>query len=333
MPDPSIPHPSVPHPSGSHPVGSHPTTSDPVTPDPWARSTGDRRDPAGDLPTGPLPVVGDRAATPAISAAPDPWSDRSAPARSGASERAHRPRTPWTVTDVLAGLGVALLLSIVLAVPFTLDGGRTGITALVVAGLLPIWGGLTVAVLWASRAHGSGHLASDLGLHFRWIDLAIGLAAGLALRIASVVVAVVVTAIAGSPATGNSPLPLAGSGTGAVVVVAVATVLIAPVVEELFFRGLGLRATLASWGRRDARAGTPGRDRRTGAALVTAVLFAVLHLSEVADGVSLAVLFPTLVLAGLVLAALTLRTGRLGPAIVTHVVFNGTAVLAALLIG
>ena len=246
--------------------------------------------------------------------------------------RIPRPRTPWTVTDVLAGMGIALLLSVLLAVPFTLGGEQRGVTALVVAGLLPIWAGLTAAVLWASRTHGSGHLRSDIGLHFRWIDLAVGLGVGLALRLASVVIAVMVTTIAGAPATGNSPLPLAGRSTIAVVVVSLATVLIAPVVEEMFFRGLGLRSVLASWGRHDARAGRPGRDRRAAAAVVTALLFAVLHLSEVADGVSLLVLFPTLVLAGLTLAGLTLRSGRLGPAIVTHVVFNGTAVLVGLLL-
>ena len=42
------------------------------------------------------------------------------------------------------------------------------------------------------------------------------------------------------------------------------------------------------------------------------------------------VLLPGLFFAGWVMARLTLWRQRLGPAIVTHVVFNGTAVLALL---
>ncbi|MBI4769105.1 MAG: CPBP family intramembrane metalloprotease [Chloroflexi bacterium] len=80
-----------------------------------------------------------------------------------------------------------------------------------------------------------------------------------------------------------------------------ASVVAAPFAEETFFRGYVLQKWMASRGR--------------GTALVaSSALFAVLHLNPVA--------VPAIFFTGLALALLTLRTGRLAPAILAHATFN-----------
>jgi membrane protease YdiL (CAAX protease family) len=107
------------------------------------------------------------------------------------------------------------------------------------------------------------------------------------------------------------------------------------VIEEIFFRGVGLRGALAGLLHRsatDIRLADPRRRARIAIA-ATAAVFALLHVSEVDDAVSALVLVPGLFAAGVVLGWLTVRTGRLGPAIVTHVVFNAVAVVALVVMG
>jgi hypothetical protein len=96
------------------------------------------------------------------------------------------------------------------------------------------------------------------------------------------------------------------------VAVVVVSVLLAPVSEELVFRGVLLQAV----GRRlSAR----------WAAVVTAAVFALAHLA-LDFGSATAV--PALFVMGWVLAAAVQRHGRLGPAVAAHMGFNLVGVLA-----
>jgi membrane protease YdiL (CAAX protease family) len=88
-------------------------------------------------------------------------------------------------------------------------------------------------------------------------------------------------------------------------------VVLAPIAEEVFFRGIGFNALLRERGRRWAYLGS-------------AALFAVIHLSLVA-------LLPIFLL-GLALAWVYERTGNLLAPIAMHAVVNGISVLFALLI-
>jgi uncharacterized protein len=105
-------------------------------------------------------------------------------------------------------------------------------------------------------------------------------------------------------------------------VVALATVLLAPFMEELFFRGLIFKSL--------ARLFTPsgaGPTRARGAGVVLAVivdglLFGLAH----GEWVQLA----GLALFGMVLASISYRTGRLGMNMVAHASFNLVAILAIL---
>jgi membrane protease YdiL (CAAX protease family) len=97
-------------------------------------------------------------------------------------------------------------------------------------------------------------------------------------------------------------------GAGVLLLVLI-VVIAAPIVEEIFFRGLLLRAL-------ERRIGTPL------AVVVSSAMFAATHFQVLQ--------LPALFVFGLVAAVLYVRTGRLGPGIVAHLAFNATAVYALL---
>jgi len=261
--------------------------------------------PPGEPITQPLPVVGD----------------------------GRRPaKSPWSFVDVFAGLGVVLLLSTLVAAIAGFTDLR-GSNALLFLGALPVWIGLLGTAVWACRRHGTGSLVRDLALRIKPVDLAIGLGVGLALRFVIGLWALLYSSLTGQQPKSNLESVLGnGLGTGFWLVVNIAAIaVIGPVIEEIFFRGVGLRSALASLLRRadNPRFADPRRRARAAIA-ATALLFAALHLNEISDLTSAVVLLPGLFLTGWVLAQLTISTGRLGPAIVSHMVFNGVAVVALL---
>lgn len=249
-----------------------------------------------------------------------------------------QPAPTWTLVDVFAGLGVTLLLSTLLTtlVGFTgFDGGP----ALILIAVVPVWIALAGTTVWACRRHGTGNLVADLGLRIRWSDLLIGLGVALALRVVLALWATVVVAVTRDVPDVSTNLPDLGAGRplgggGWVVANVIAVTLISPFVEELFFRGLALRSTLTTLWRRTGRkyVGNPARQPDQ-AAWISGLLFGLLHVGEVSTPTEAAILVPGLIVAGWAMARLTLWRQRLGPAVVTHVVFNSTAVIALLAIG
>lgn len=128
------------------------------------------------------------------------------------------------------------------------------------------------------------------------------------------VLAQVVPALSEAEAS-NTELLQEQSSSG-LLVFAVLAVAVAPVVEELLFRGVVLR----------------GLMMRTGfwsAALLSSLMFGLLHATAL-DANGLLVVGSATVL-GLGLCALTRRAGRLGPAIGVHALHNAVAVLAVAL--
>ncbi len=114
---------------------------------------------------------------------------------------------------------------------------------------------------------------------------------------------------------------LAGLETTTARVAAILTaVVIAPVTEEIMFRGILIKAL--------------GDRSRRMLMVTTALVFSVFHLLGLEPTRMLqaaAVVLPQLFIVGLVLAWLTLRTGRLGPAIFVHSGFNLLAAVVLLL--
>ncbi|MGH9182714.1 MAG: lysostaphin resistance A-like protein [Acidimicrobiales bacterium] len=223
----------------------------------------------------------------------------------------------WGLGDALSGVALTLLVpSLVFAFmgavagPFDLDEVPLWGLALF---QVPLWVGLLGAPLWASYHKGRRSLATDFGLRWRWTDLPLGLVVGFGGQVAvGLAVPVLYRALGIDPGRiGTSAEELTAEATGAVdvVVLLVVVAIAAPALEELFYRGLWLRAL-------QARAGT-------GAAVVgSAAVFATLHLQPYD--------FPALFAFGVLAALLAVRTGRLGPATWAHVAFNLTAVVSLL---
>lgn len=192
----------------------------------------------------------------------------------------------------------------------------------VVSTLLGLWVGFFGAPWLASRLHGTGHLLGDLGVRFRWVDLW-GIVIGLGSQI---VISLLYLPFRHDIHDFNGPTnKLTGGSHGAgFVVIALATVILAPFMEELFFRGLIFRA-FARLFTPTGPGATSARARGTGVVAAVALdglLFGLAH----GEWTQLA----GLALFGVVLAAISYRTGRLGMNMVSHASFNLVAVVVIL---
>jgi membrane protease YdiL (CAAX protease family) len=214
----------------------------------------------------------------------------------------------WGIGDAAAGAAVGFLAGNVLS---GIVGAAAGINsfAALVAALVGLWVGLLGAPLLASRRKGSGSLATDFGFVVRWRDALVGVPIGLGSQL--LLVPLVYLPLQWFIDTDELSKPakdLADRAHGATyVVLGVLLVVGAPLVEELFFRGLLLRSIARRFGDRWAVAGS-------------AVAFGLAHFEPL--------LFPALVGLGVVLAILALRTGRLGPGIWAHAAFNSVVAIA-----
>lgn len=262
--------------------------------------------------------------------------------------------SPGAMTRPAWGMGDAALgLAAFLIIPFgggllihSLGGG--GLTPpLIFASLLLVWLTMLSVCVLVSKRRGYGSLARDFGLRIRWIDVAIGFGCGIAARLLVALLAFLILLVwppeDGGLLESNVNLFLTGNGWWILINAFIGGVLIAPILEELFFRGFILRAVQnAIWlGGAESRAGgswpiRQGTERRplplatTTAVLVSAMVFAVVHLGAVSDLQSAVLLLVSIFVMGVVCGALTVLTGRLGSAIVTHMVFNGVAMVLAL---
>ncbi|MHA7293289.1 CPBP family intramembrane glutamic endopeptidase [Arthrobacter sp. HLT1-21] len=237
-----------------------------------------------------------------------------------------------------AATGLVLVLALPLGATLALSSVLPFGPELVFVSLCFTWIALLGTSILASRVWGFGSLASDFGLRFKWIDLAIGVGVGIAARIILALVQVIITLLwplgEGEVLQGNAGVFLTGD-TGWIFVNAVlGGALIAPFLEELFNRGLVLRAVQNAWWLRGSAKGkvspaTPRRSLTTAtvvAILISSLAFGLLHTGAVADLRSSVYLLVGTFTVGVICGVLTVWTGRLGPAIITHVVFNGSAI-------
>lgn len=173
----------------------------------------------------------------------------------------------------------------------------------------PLWLGFVGVPIWAAATKGAGWVA-DFAVRLRAIDVPVGVAAGLLAQF--VVVPLVSLPLIwltntdldklGEPAR---DLGAKANSPGLVVLLFLMVAVGAPIAEEIFFRGLLLRAL-------EKRFGT------VVAVVGSSVVFGATHFQ--------ALQLPALAAAGVVFALLTVRTERLGPAIVAHMAFNAATV-------
>lgn len=200
----------------------------------------------------------------------------------------------YVAANVSAAVGVGLWVSAF---------GDGGIAA-VLFGSIGLWVGFVGAPWRASRAEGTGDVRSDFEMDIRWRDVPLGVATGVGLQLAVLPALYWVVQLATGRLDVDGPaeeLADRAGGPAGWLLFAVVVGVGAPFAEELFFRGL-LRETLGSrWG-------------PTVGVVASSALFAATHFQVVQ--------FIGLLVAGLVWAVLAQRSGRLGPAVVSHMAFN-----------
>jgi uncharacterized protein len=230
----------------------------------------------------------------------------------------------WGLGEVAVGLVVAVLGASLVSTILLVATGRTGPgdradlpLSLVAIGQAGLWAGLLGVPLWAAWTKGAGPMR-DFRIRFTGKDVALGGLAGAILQIP------VLPLLYGpllwlldrtteeleGPArelTEKATDPL-----GVVLLILIVGIG-APIVEEIFYRGL-LQGALIK------------RGMRPGLAIAASSLaFGAMHLQLLQ--------LPALVAFGALAGVLYHRTGRLGSAIAAHVAFNMVTVVALLAVG
>ena len=224
------------------------------------------------------------------------------------SERAPR----WGLGDAAIGLLLGWVAApIVVGLWASVTGtseGRTTLGALA-AGEAALWVGLLGAPLVASRRKGAGDLGEDFGFTFRWTDAFVGFPIGVVCQLLLVPLIYLPFQQFVSKHDLEAPVrKVTDSAHGAgFIALTIVVVVGAPIVEELFFRGLVLRSIQRRFGDAWAVVGS-------------ALLFGLAHFEPLQ--------LPALVALGVVLGAIAVSTKRLGPTIFAHAGFNLVTMVA-----
>jgi uncharacterized protein len=176
---------------------------------------------------------------------------------------------------------------------------------------IPLWTGLLAGAVVISRRWGTGRLRDDYGLHFRLVDLW-GVVIGVVVQLVFLPILYKALSLVIDVSSLDKPakqLTDQAKGSLGVVLLVAVIVIGAPIVEEIFFRGLVLRSIAARYSDVIALVGS-------------ALMFALVHFQ--------ALQFAGLALFGLVLAYCAQRTGRLGMGMAAHMAFNATTVVLLL---
>lgn len=219
---------------------------------------------------------------------------------------------PWraaAIAQPLIPVGVVILLGLVIGLASLPTGDTAGslytVVAEVVAGVLTYLVARPIA-----RAYGGWRAAfgfdrptrGDAQTIRRWLGLQVG---------SRFAVLVALTAISPSlsDSHGGNTDDLSSLGPLALVLSGIGAVLLAPVVEELAFRGILLRALMR-------------RMPFWPAALISSALFAVLHAGGVTHLAAIPLLVGMILLFAVLQCLFVRRTGRLGPAMAVHGLMN-----------
>ena len=221
--------------------------------------------------------------------------------------------------DVILGLVVGLALSSLLAGIWL---GASGDEELSIGGKafsqMGLWIGLVGSTVLATRRKGSGSLKIDFGWAVQWFDVPLGVAVGIGAQLVIVpAVAILLRPLLGEPEVSGpvKELVAEASGVGLAILILIAVVG-APLVEELFFRGLLLRSI-------EKRLGV------VGAVVGSSVFFGLAHPQDLPAKAQIMIIVALAAFA-VALATLAVKTRRLGASIIAHATFNLISLVVAL---
>jgi membrane protease YdiL (CAAX protease family) len=219
--------------------------------------------------------------------------------------------------DGLAAVGLLAVASVTLTLAASLVPGRPPVANLPVLVAIYLATPPFEALVAGFALRRTGNWRAFLGQRYRfgpnWPNLVgLGVASGVAIEVASALLLALQLRWLGIRPVSNNPFAIPGTSVlhspWAVAAVAVAVAAMAPLAEELLFRGVLFGGLRRRWPYPLASA-------------TSAAIFAAAHLDPT--------LLPALLAAGLWLNALYQRTGSLIPSTVAHATFNGLAVALA----
>jgi membrane protease YdiL (CAAX protease family) len=241
----------------------------------------------------------------ALEPAPVVGADEKAPALRG---------LPSAFVGYFAGLALAYSIHSYLE-SHDYPGGRAIGFILAQCGL---WAGLVFACVFVSQERGTGNIFRDFDFRFRKLDVGLGFAGSIGGRMVAMIAASLIPFVFhASRDAKEGPFDLA-HGFGAWATLFLVACIGAPLIEELFFRGLMQPRLIALT---NEGVGIP----------LTALLFGAAHMTAWAGPATFVYAF-SIAGAGLVLGLIRHQTGRLGTSIWAHFFFNVQAVLAAWLV-
>ncbi|MGI9667237.1 MAG: CPBP family intramembrane glutamic endopeptidase [Acidimicrobiia bacterium] len=215
------------------------------------------------------------------------------------------------VSVFVAGIAGAFIVTIVFAI-----AGIDPLDPLPFATVFAAqFGGSMLVVWWLSRKRGTGSLSADVGLVIRGKDWW-GVPAGFLLQIAVAIITFpIIYLVFGSdpPQQGVSDVAGSATSTAEQLVTLISLAVLAPIVEEIIYRGIllsALRRSLGAWP----------------SILISAAIFGGIH--ALLDFNAIAAV-PGLFLLGIVLAWVALRRGNLSLPIALH---SGVNLLAGVFI-
>ena len=233
--------------------------------------------------------------------------------------RSYLPASVWTFGDAAAlfiGGVIGSIIAIVLATAVNGNTELETVPLLIISSLgqAAVTFGL---LIYMSRSRGTGNWDLDFGFRFEpsdWRGILYGIGLQIGVTIAVLLPLAYLLGLEDPPQQDVADIAGDASSIGGRIAVLIVLVVIAPVTEELLFRGVLLS--------RLTRAMSP-----RSAVVVSAIVFAGIHLID-PDAAFVAV---GLFVIGLVLGWQALHTGRLGLAIMTHAGVNLLAAVALLL--
>jgi hypothetical protein len=210
----------------------------------------------------------------------------------------------WGLGDFFLAWVVGIIGATIAIVPFGTEDGKVPVAGLVASML-----GQSAAMLgfleYVARRKGRGSLAADFGFSVRAGD-AVWILAGLGTSLALGFLLLPISLSAGDDA-GQEVVKQFQQAQGTVqILFAIGVVVVAPVIEELVYRGLLLRSLLR-------------RMSPAAAIFVSGVVFGGTHV-VLDPGAYVA--FPALAAMGVISAVLAVRSGELSRSIFFHAGFN-----------
>jgi len=223
----------------------------------------------------------------------------------------------WGIGDVIAAFAVGIAVSVVVGV-FVVDPDHPNRPNTLIVLICAQNFAIIAWLAMVARRKGTGSLRSDFGLQIRrpataWFADLPWFFAGIGLQLVALIPIGILEDIYGHTAK-QDVVKVADRASGwQIPVLALTIVLLAPVTEELLFRGALLRSLLR-------------RVSPAVAVLISAVVFGLVHaLGDPSVGTVIAM--PAIILLGVVSGYQAARTGNLSRSILLHVGFNALSVV------